>query len=568
MTMAAQGTPTIQQAMQLHGQGRLDDAQRIYQLYLDAQPDNGDLNYLMGSVLLQKQQNDDALGYFERCNELDATNANYSNTLANLLVGKGEIDRALNILSKSFKANPQNMKLLATFATIAEQHDRYAKVETLLRSMSDKIAHTVEYVHLMAYSCFDQGKYAQAIRFYDELVTKHKRIMQEVIVGYARSVILTRSKEFFDQYIAFANTIPATDPIYKELMQQLQVMYAAIGDYDKARDCIIQAIEKTKPTLDLIFDRSLMELTRSNLTEGFADFRIGQMNPKCMEPNIFVPAPRWRGEDIKGKRLFIGLEQGVGDLIMWAGLLPYLQQQKVDITLTTYPKMKALMERSFPDIRILEWEKTLPDELMETGFDYHCLMGDLMEYCLQQHEPSQHAPVLKVDDVKAQALRTKYLNENGAKKLIGISWATQRNGNHYLRNIDLKTWLPLLKANPDAQFVSLQYDKRLEDVEAINEQLDRPIIHDDTIDSFEDIDAWATQIEAMDEVITIQNATAHLGGAIGKPTTLLLSSYSCWRWGTQESNRWYKSVDIMRQTPFEEWSSVFKRLLKKREAAS
>ncbi len=90
----------------------------------------------------------------------------------------------------------------------------------------------------------------------------------------------------------------------------------------------------------------------------------------------------------------------------------------------------------------------------------------------------------------------------------------------------------------------------------------RDVLHTDaSIDAYGDTDALAAQIRACDEVVSIQNSTVHLAGALGVKTTLMLSAASDWRWGLKRiDSRWYESVHIERQEKLLHWKPVLRRV--------
>lgn len=72
-----------------------------------------------------------------------------------------------------------------------------------------------------------------------------------------------------------------------------------------------------------------------------------------------------------------------------------------------------------------------------------------------------------------------------------------------------------------------------------------------------DMDLFAAQIAAMDLVITIDNSTAHLAGALGVPVWLMLPFAADWRWMTRrEDSPWYPSMRLFRQPARGDWPSV------------
>ena len=88
-----------------------------------------------------------------------------------------------------------------------------------------------------------------------------------------------------------------------------------------------------------------------------------------------------------------------------------------------------------------------------------------------------------------------------------------------------------------------------------------PILIDRNVDQFNDIDLFAAQVAAMDMVITIDNSTAHLAGALGVPVWLLLPFASDWRWfRRREDSPWYPSMRLFRQPQRGNWQSVVENI--------
>jgi len=216
--------------------------------------------------------------------------------------------------------------------------------------------------------------------------------------------------------------------------------------------------------------------------------------------------------------------------------------------------MLALFKRSFPQIEMFALEAKM-DDAVAGRYDIAVPMGDLMSFLLRDATPSAHAPYLKPDAGRTQMLRQQYLNLSGMTglhRLVGIAWHTSNAMSQLVRTISLDQWAPVFEV-PGVQFVSLQYGDHTQEIAELNQRYPGLLFSDPDVNGFQDMDALAVQIAAMDEVITIQNATAHLAGALNTPTTLLLSSASDWRWGIQrEDSIWYKSVNIIRQKrPFD-----------------
>ncbi|MCI5050522.1 MAG: tetratricopeptide repeat protein [Rickettsiales bacterium] len=564
---AATPQADIQMAMQLQNQGRLDEAQAAYTTLMQLQPHNADLSYLMGAVLMQKEQLLEAVHYLKTAYQSDKMHKHYANLYATALLRSDKQDEAFGVFAEALTYAPNNQNLLQNFVREAFANNRHDLAEQVLGRIVENSVGNNSIRWVYAQCCSRVGKYQEAYEHIHHILTATNGIpTEQMIREYSVSALCLNDETVFNEALDVLKGLKGHSKAVKEIWQMRSLMFMHGHRFHEAVSELDELSTLSKRTLQTDAEKGMCLLTKTNLVEGFELFNAQQNILKYCKADFFVPAPRWKGESLKDKRIMIGTEHGVGGVIMWLGLLPHLLEQGAQVSLAILEKLHPLIARSFPEVKLYGPEDVINnDDFFDEEFDYHCPISELMTQCLKDYTPAEHEPYLKADEKKTKALRKKYLAANKAKKLIGISWSTENENSAYRRNIDLETWLPLLQNDEEVQFVSLQYDKREAEVEAINAKLSRPIIFDEEQDPKTDVDVWSAQIAAMDEVITIQNTTAHIAGALGIPTTLLLSSYGCWRWGHSGDNKWYASVDIARQQPFEGWNRVMKRLLGKRK---
>ena len=85
----------------------------------------------------------------------------------------------------------------------------------------------------------------------------------------------------------------------------------------------------------------------------------------------------------------------------------------------------------------------------------------------------------------------------------------------------------------------------------------------DLAKDFENFDDTAGALCNMDLLITVDTAIAHLAGALGVKTYILLPYYPDWRWfDNEKKTEWYDSVTLFRQQDPKTWEDVFKQLEK------
>lgn len=281
--------------------------------------------------------------------------------------------------------------------------------------------------------------------------------------------------------------------------------------------------------------------------------------------------PRWQGEPLTGKRLLVWAEQGIGDHIMYGSMINELRELGGELHVEIYARLDQLFERSFSGVNFLRRELLGEDFIGgQTVFkqswpqvDYQIPMaslGAILRTSLASF--GSGAPYLAADAQLSTELKAKYQDLFPGKRLIGLSWRggktlfTERQGRR-VRFDDLAR----LAALENVQFIDLQYDSTREDVAAL-QAAGLPIYHDDDIDPTGLLDPQAAQIKALDAVISIDNTTVHLGGALGVPTYVMVQLNPNWRWGLNEgTSYWYNSVKLFRNSTITDWKDPLERIM-------
>jgi hypothetical protein len=179
--------------------------------------------------------------------------------------------------------------------------------------------------------------------------------------------------------------------------------------------------------------------------------------------------------------------------------------------------------------------------------------------------PSQF-PYLSADKVKSNFWRSRIEQIDNQKLRVGLVWAgaprpqkLKYRGLNSRRDIPLKMLSPLLKE--DVQFFSLQKgDSAKRQLIGLDSELKERII--DWTDELGDFSDTAALIDNLDVVVCVDTSTAHLAGAMNKPTFLLNRKDTCWRWlETGDQSPWYPSLTVFRQTQLLRWDDVIQNVI-------
>lgn len=366
----------------------------------------------------------------------------------------------------------------------------------------------------------DLGEYSTSIRYLRKAVSLDRTNSES---HYNLGIALMQSGLLPDAFDAFAKAI-SLKPDYAEAHINLGKIHM----------------------LQLNFKRSfeLMEW-RWAVKERFIGHKLESIHPA------------WNGEE--GTEVFVWKEQGVGDEIMFSSMLLEINQKSKNLIVECDKRLLPIYERSFPnDIKFIANRNQLSD----SDFNKQIAIGSLPKYFRNELGDFAKASPgwLRADPHRTAALR-EMLRDSHSDKIIGISWFTNSPGTlAQKRNIPLEILAEFLKRAP-AKYVSLQYGDKAEEILKVRNQNNFYISMVDEIDLYNDLDGLAALISACDTVISIDNLTAHLAGALGIDTRVLLPEVAEERWGlTSSDSYWYDQLTLYRQDGKNDWFGLLNRL--------
>lgn len=261
--------------------------------------------------------------------------------------------------------------------------------------------------------------------------------------------------------------------------------------------------------------------------------------------------PRWNGENLQGKTILIQGEQGHGDNIQFIRFAVNLFQMGAKVKLKVTDGLIPLLSNS----NVIDSVYRYTDD--PGDFDYWVpimsipgILGVTLENLPRQ--VNYIAVSQEAQQVWLQRLGPK------TKMRIGFSWSGRRDSwlNQH-KSMPFKTMLDLIRRNPQYEWINLQVDATPEEAQELEDAGVR--MFPGTIQNFLDTSAL---IMAMDVVVSVDTAIAHLSGALGRPTWIALNWFgTCWRWLTvREDSPWYGTARLFRQPTQDDWDSVTKKI--------
>jgi hypothetical protein len=207
--------------------------------------------------------------------------------------------------------------------------------------------------------------------------------------------------------------------------------------------------------------------------------------------------PKWQGQGLKDKTIVLGYEQALGEQILFSSYANDFLKMGANVTLEVDPRLVTLFRRSFPTCNIIPWQYPWHKDVKKG--DYYTLLGNPGLYL--RSKPEDFPKETKYLTAKPYDLQLFWQIK------VGVSWWSPMGE----KNVPLEDFSPLYNSD-DISCVNLQYGQK-----------GNAALIDPHIDLNNDLDTIAAVINACDYVVTISNTVAHLAGALGKPTYILLS---------------------------------------------
>lgn len=347
------------------------------------------------------------------------------------------------------------------------------------------------------------------------------------------------------------------DPDRAEYHYNLGVILREVEDFDAAFAAFRTAVRLEPGHVRAQLHIALLELMLGDFATGWRDYECRWLQPDCKEVRHFN-RPQWLGEDIAGKRILIHAEQGFGDSFQFLRYIPLVAARGAEVVLVIQPSLESFAAR-IPGIAHL-----IPSGQPLPPCDVHCPLLSLPRALGTTLETiPATVPYFQPLTEKTAQWRPRLASLRGYR--VGIVWAGRpTHGNDANRSMRLEQFAALL-ADPRFSFISVQKGEATAQIADLPERA-RLLDLDAEIESFEDTAAILCE---LDELLTVDTSVAHLAGALGVRTRVLLPRIPDWRWlWNRADSPWYPDMRLYRQDRRKDWGGPLVRVAQDLRAAA
>ncbi|PIQ27475.1 hypothetical protein COW36_13685 [bacterium (Candidatus Blackallbacteria) CG17_big_fil_post_rev_8_21_14_2_50_48_46] len=527
-------------------QGQTEVALNCLEKLLKFAPDYAEAWFQRGLLLQTSEKKEQALHSYQHCYQLQPQHFQSICNAGVLLQALGRPVDAFHHYQKALEIHPQYAQAAYNLGTLFEEMGEFEKAlpsyEAALR--------------------FDPGFVQAALNLSKVLLElnlpdKTRDLLEQVVsalpeqldawilLGNAWEALLEPSKAAEAYQMALKQA-----PHHLGARYNLAYLAQEQNQVETALQGYAEVLKDDPEFVQAHYNTGFLKLLKGEFTEGWEEYEWRWRMPGM---HLFEQGqtPFWRGENLNKKHLHLVAEQGFGDTLQFVRYLPLLTAQGAQVSMSCQAEIKTLLEASLPEIELHALNSPIPPA------DYCLPLLSLPRVMQTQREtiPAQ-IPYLKAPESKTQTL-----SASGLK--VGLVWSSGFRNEKILYQVYQKKSLRLeqfqeLLGLSGASFYSLQ--KGVEQAEIEPLQAKFPQLHDlaTSIHDFADTAAW---MNCLDLIISVDTATAHLAGALGKPTWVLLPFSADWRWLQNRSDSpWYPSMRLFRQEAPGNWQGVLSEL--------
>jgi tetratricopeptide (TPR) repeat protein len=568
---------TLAAALSHHQAGRLPEAESIYRGILAAEPENADALHLLGVLERQSSRPSSAVELIRRAIELNGKVPDFHNNLGTVLLDTGEMDEAVKAFMRALHLRPRYPEAALNLANTLARTGKAEEAANFYRAVMAFDPRNADAASNLGVMLSQLGRldeavasYQQATRIRPEHADAHYNLGNallalgrgpEAIASYEAAIAvrpshpeshynlgnaLVKEARLVEAEASFRRAL-AERSNYVEALNNLGKTLQSLGRHDEALRSFEEALTLASNHGDIHYNHALLLLLMGRHKEGWAEHEWRWRAKGFTGLLRGFAQPLWDGSEKSGATLLLHAEQGLGDTIQFAHYASFARARVGRVVLEVPRPLVPLMDHIPGVDQLVAMGDALPDfEIQAPLLTLPHLLGEEIGLPIQY---------LSADPERVQRWSER-LGEKGPR--VGLVWAgNPKHANDRNRSLQATMLRPLIEQGR-ASFFCLQLAPRFADLVAAG-------LGDHVTDlsaELTDLAETAAALSALDLLITVDTAVAHLAGALGRPVSLMIPFAPDWRWGLGSAEtRWYPQTRLFRQAQPGEWDPVILQVL-------
>jgi tetratricopeptide (TPR) repeat protein len=580
--MRNMGGPDTSQLFELAGRhhraGKWGEAERLYRQVLASEPGNADALHMLGVLNAQAGNYPAAASLIRRAIALKPNDAGYHanlgnvlqesghleeataayrralqitpnipeayNNLGNALQQTGEVDQALAEYQRAIEARPQFPEAHFNRGNALQKKERWDDaIAAYLRALALRPDYAEAHLNL-GMALFEKGDVGAAIEAYGRALAL-RADLAEAHANLGRALLHSGRH---DEAIAAFGRALAVRPDQPDVEHELGNALRELGRLDEAIAAYRRSLATRPDFPDSHFGLAWTYLFQGDYERGWPEYewrnRLRDAEPHASR----FSAPRWKGGPLDGRRILLYAEQGFGDTLLAFRYVPMVLARGGRVVLQCPAPLLRLMQSQPGAEQVIEDQQSIP------AVDAQCPLMTLPGIFATRLETIPSRVPYIFPQPQLVATWKQRLNRCHGKIAVGLCWSGKpvpRN-----RSVPLSMLSPLAQS-PNVEWHSLQVGESA--AAARNAPFGVELA--DWSDQLTDFAQTAALIANLDLIITIDTAVAHLAGAMGKPTWVMLQYSPDWRWLlNRDDSPWFPTIRLFRQPRQGNWVTVIEKI--------
>ncbi|MFZ3309671.1 MAG: tetratricopeptide repeat protein [Xanthobacteraceae bacterium] len=587
----ARSVRTIEQALALHREGKLDEADRVYGDLLVANPHNFDALHLAGMlrhqqgrsvdglrmvaaalkakpgaadarmnygvILLALERHQEALASFDQALAIGAATAALQYNRGNALKGLGRHEEALASYDRALALAPDlavaHLNRGSTLAELGRHEEALASYDRALElkpGLADRIN-----------ALINRGKMLAKLKYFDKALASYDEALvlvpDHVDALTRRGAVLAELGHHDEALAAYAVAL-RIDPDYPDARVNRGNVYAFLNQFDAALADYAAATARQPKHADANFNEALVRLSLGDFRRGWPKYEYRWQCKQYVSARPNYPRPIWRGDqDLNGKTILLSAEQGMGDAIQFVRYAPLVAARGAKVLVGVHRPLVAVLSCVPGVSQVIADGESLPD------FDLYCPLLSLpLAFGTELATIPSTVPYIRAQSDRVTRWQRR-VPQNGRLR-VGVCWAgtsLHRGDRH--RSIPIETFAKIISVG-GVDFISLQKDVSDTQGAILREQGVLQLGQE-----FADFADTAAVVSMLDLVISVDTSVAHLAGAMAKAVAVLIPFAPDFRWFLDRTDSpWYPTMRLYRQSTIGDWEAPVNRLCAELEAVA
>ena len=545
-----------------------------------------DLLHFHGLALRACDDLEGALVKIFAATEIKPDDALMLNSLGVILLQMKEFEPAIEVFKRATKADEKLYEAWKNLGLALRKVDRCQAAQVAFMCAHHLDRSRTEPLLNIVYLLIDNRQYKHAEDVMDKLLAKPANVTPSLLV---QRLNIAARLEDFDYIVANREAIDRTalnvnekaelDHIWAYYLQihdkydeaiaileewvdvksmhqdhfatQLGLCYAAAGRLDDGLAFHRALLERNPEHVAGRYNLALLQMHTGEVAEGFANYETRWRRREFPSIHRKFDAPRWQGEPLEGKELLVWREQGIGDEVRFASLMPELEPLGATVIFECSTKLAPLWERSFPWATIRhEGDAECRGDPAYRSVDYQVPAGSVPRFFRNSvadfHD--RQAPWIRRYGAAEERVRQQ-LAVNPDETLVGLCWRSSNQVTSRDRYFLRPAQLAPLGTLPACRWLNIQYDCGQQEVDEIRD-LGLPLHHYANLNQKDDLVGACGLIGACDIVISVGVSVADLAAGLGVPVIQIGRERAEIFLGTDHVP-WFPTCLSMRMKPYD-----------------